>query len=163
MNIFWDRLIKYKKNEKEISFGLTIPYLVGANEIINNDLISKDDGIKRLIHGILNSKSEYVAVIQKCSNIRKYVIGIESLDKCNFFFKNDIQIYNSNKEPRIIITVNAKDLGNNIENIISKFNELYLDSIIESKYTWDYKIKEWTYFSEYEKNQIISIYENQSI
>lgn len=162
MDTFLDKLIKYQKDENIISFGLTIPYLVGAIEITSNNLIPKDGSIKNLIYEILNSQSKYVAVIQKCIEIKKYVIGIESLNNCNLLFKNDIQIYNSDKNLRIIITANAKDLSNNIEDIISEFNELYLEYIIESKFSWNYKMKEWTCFSEYEKKIINSVYENQS-
>ena len=70
-------LINTLKDNQLISEGITIPFLIGAYKIQENDTtIPTLDYLKSTLQKIINSLGEYKLFIKTCSNINQYVISI---------------------------------------------------------------------------------------
>ena len=72
-------LINTLKDNQLISEGITIPFLIGAYKIQENDTtIPTLDYLKSTLQKIINSLGEYKLFIKTCSNINQYVISLLS-------------------------------------------------------------------------------------
>jgi len=151
----WFKQISYYKSNNIIENGLTIPYLVGSYILRNQPL--NGEPISSLLTSILESKLEKCAVLQKCPGIHQYVIGIDDREFCERFMKKDIRFVNSLGKSSLFITLNACNLGNDIDKIIKEFNNLYGGYISESRFSWNKRTKDWEEFTESQKNLIRKI------
>jgi len=148
----WFNQISYQKKNGFITYGLTIPYLIGSYLICNQ--ILSDNPIKSIILEIVESNLEKCAVLQKCPNISQYVIGIDDREFCELYMKKQIVFKNSAGRTSLFITQNANELGNDLNNIIEHFDNLYCDCIANENYSWNNMTKNWTKFTKYEVDLI---------
>lgn len=146
----WYNLIKHYKKNNKITFGLTIPFIVGVYKINSNN----ETSINHLLNQIIESNYSKCAVLQKCPNLNHYVIGIEDRNFARIYMKNYIQIKDKNQETQIYITLNAKELGNDINMIVKKLESLYFKEIESNKFSWNKKEKKW---SEFDKTELLII------
>lgn len=147
----WYNQILFRKNNRIITNGLTIPYIIGSYNFLGQTY-----SINELMNEIINSNLDKCAVIQKCPEIRQYVIGIEDKNFCEIYFRNEISFTNSNNVKSLIITQNASDLGSNFEKITDTFINLYKNYLDEGKYSWDNRNKVWIPLNNYEESLIIN-------
>lgn len=141
----WYKQVLYQKENGIIGNGLTILYLIGTYKILNEELESP---IKSLLNRIIESDLDKCAVLQKCPHINQYVIGIQDREFCERLMKKDIQFQNSNGNPSLFISLNAKKLGSKFDNIVTKFESSYLKLIRKDKFSWNKTSKEWEEFSQ---------------
>lgn len=144
----WYRQITYQKKNRIITYGLTIPYLIGSYQICGETL--PKNPIEFLILEIINTDLDQCAVIQKCPYIRKYVVGVEQRQFCETYMRKEIQFKNSKGQTTLIVTQNAKELGNDFKGLINQFEKLYKPYTAISKFTWNNKIKSWENFTQTE-------------
>lgn len=142
----WYNQISIHKKMNRTDFGLTVPYLIGSYQICEQRSVS----ISLLLHDIIESDYEKCAVLQMCPDIHQYVIGLDDREFCIQFMKKNIQFFNSRGQLSLIISTNADKLGSNIDGVIQKFEELYSDQIMFSRFSWNLLKKEWIGFSEVE-------------
>lgn len=152
-------LINQLKNQELIKEGITIPFLIGAYKIQENDTsIPTLEYIKSVFEKVINSLGEYKLFIKTCSNINQYVISIIG-DK-------DIDIIGNNAPyPYIAGSSGCKVLFfeeyfdvqvPSIENISEFFWEKYKDEIQTTRYS--YVNGKWQLFSSEERlviNQVL--------
>jgi len=141
----WYKEISYHKKNNIISYGLTIPYLIGSYQVCQ--ISSSDSPIYSLFYEIIESDLEKCAVLQLCTNINQYVIGIEDIHFCEKFLKKEIKFKNSNGKIRLYITQNACELGNNRELMIKKIENLYIDQITNLNFSWNNQNMIWEKFN----------------
>jgi hypothetical protein len=147
----WYNQISFRKSKRIITNGLTIPYIIGSYNFLGHAY-----SINELMNEIINSNLDKCAVIQKCPEIRQYVIGIEDKNFCEKYFQNEISFTNSDNVKSLIITQNASDLGNNLKKITDIFINLYKNDLDEGKYSWDNRNKGWIPLNDYEQRLIIN-------
>lgn len=141
----WYKQILYQKDNRIIENGLTIPYLVGTYKTLGEKL---ENPIESLLNKIIESNFDKCAVLQKCPHINKYVIGIEDRGFCERLMKKDIQFKNSKGKSSLFITLNAEDLGNNLDNIVTKFEDSYETIIGKGQFSWNNTSKQWEKFNQ---------------
>lgn len=144
----WFRQISYQKNERIITNGLTIPYLIGIYQICNQPL--NHNSIRTLIFEIKESILEECAVLQRCPYIRQYVIGVDDRQYCEHYMKKQIRFENSVGQSSLFVTQNANELGNNLDRIVELFNNIYDNCISNAEFSWNNETKNWEKFTEYE-------------
>lgn len=157
----WYKQISYQKKKNLISNGLTIPFLIGTYELCGCYLVGQQNPIKFLFNEIINSEIGVCAVLQKCPNINQFVIGIESREFCEKYFKKEIYFDNSKDNKILIITQNASELGSDLMKIVDTLTDLYFENIDLGKYTWNNGDKIWQEFNEKDKNRILSAKESE--
>ena len=144
-------LINTLKDNQLISEGITIPFLIGAYKIQENDTtIPTLDYLKSTLQKIINSLGEYKLFIKTCSNINQYVISIIG-DK-------DIDIIgNDAPYPYIADSSGCKVLffeeyfdiqAPSIENVSVFFWGKYVNELLDEKYS--YAERAWRSFSDEE-------------
>lgn len=148
----WFKEISFQRNNGIISNGLTIPYLVGSYNICEVPLGNRP--IQSLFFEIIEFSSNKCAVLQFCTNIHQYVIGVDDRDYCEVNMKNNIKFRNSLSETSLFITQNANDLGNDLNQVIIKFENMYAEMIASSKFSWNSHTKRWEEFTS-EEMQLI--------
>ncbi|KZS39210.1 hypothetical protein AWE51_11690 [Aquimarina aggregata] len=147
----WYEQIAFQKKNKYITNGLTIPYLIGIYKLLNHTL---ENPIKSLLNKIIESDFDKCAVLQKCPQIGHYVVGIDNREFCERFMKKDIQFRNSKGNTSLFITLNANNLGDNVEKIIKEFENLYSELIQNDQHSWNNKLKKWEEFGQSEIERI---------
>jgi|WetSurMetagenome_2_1015567.scaffolds.fasta_scaffold132312_2 hypothetical protein len=153
---YWYRLITSLKSQKEITNGLTIPYIIGANKLIDDSLVIDSSSIKQLLNELINSSMELVSVIQKCDN-KQYIIGLKDKKYCEKYFSHEIFFTNSNGEKTLYLTLNAQNIGTTINEINETFINLYSKCLLEQNFSWDNNDYIWRPFNAHEKEQILNL------
>jgi hypothetical protein len=140
---YWCKLLLHFEKKGYIHNGLTVPFLIGAREIMepNETLLS--------IRELMISISLNGGTILKCPNINEYVIG--TVDSETLGFKS---VYPKLIE-EIIVTDTSLELVNTLEELIAYFESLYSIYIETSDYSKNFGI--WSYFTEIEQAHINEI------
>jgi len=140
---YWHRLLKHFENRGYVHNGLTIPFLIGALEIIepNSQLWS--------IEAIVGSFKKIGCTILKCGNLNEFVIGTLDSETLNY-----------NKEyhrpcENIFITDHSLYQINSCAEIITLFKELYQSRLKEKEFSK--VLGHWAYFTEIDLKQIREI------
>lgn len=149
----WLKHINYQKSNKIISNGLTLPYLIGIYKHLSIEA-GTTNAVDFLFKEILHTNTAYNIIIQRCPEIQQYVLGIEQKSFCNVYFKNEIRFKLNESTAEIIITQNAKCLGDNLQIVIADLNKLYKNEIDNNLNSWNAQNKKWTKFSSEEKKLI---------
>lgn len=157
----WYKQISYQKKKGLISNGLTIPFLIGTYELCGCNLVGQQNPIKFLFDEIIKSEIGVCAVLQKCPHINQFVIGIESTEFCERFFKKEICVTNAKDKKKLIITLNASELGSDFMKIVDVLNVLYIEDIELGKYSWNNADKLWQEFNEKDIKIILSAKESK--
>ncbi|QKZ12145.1 hypothetical protein [Spirosoma sp. KUDC1026] len=153
---FWYKLIRNYKQKRLIDFGLTIPYILGANSLIDDSFQLDKDSIETLLANIINSELDQVAVIQLCPNIYQYVVGLDRKDFCMRYLSKETSFSKSDGEKTLYITQNASGLGKTIEIVTERLVTEYNHCLEEQNFSWDNFKQLWRPFSDNEKKLIIS-------
>ena len=148
----WFKQVHYQKENKIISNGLTIPYLIGCYRI-NNQLLN-DSPIRSLLFEIIESNLEVCAILQLCPHIQQYVIGIDDRKFCDRYLKKEIRFQNLVGKSSLYITRNANQLGGNIDKIIEQFDLMFQVCIANAEFSWKKETKNWSEFTKGEKEVI---------
>lgn len=138
---YWHKILSHYENKGYISNGLTLPYLIGSLQIIDND--ANLCSIKEMIE----SFDDYGCTILKCDNIGEYVIG--TLDKETF---DDRALY-FNIGNRIIVTDDSLNHIKSVDELIIFFKDLY-EYIIEDK-GYSKENNNWSNFNDVETAKIL--------
>ncbi|WP_293734400.1 hypothetical protein [uncultured Parabacteroides sp.] len=148
-------LINTLKDNQLISEGITIPFLIGAYKIQENDTtIPTLDYLKSTLQKIINSLGEYKLFIKTCSNINQYVISIIG-DKDIDIIGNDAPYpyIVDNRGCKVLFFEEYFDIQvPSIENISVFFWAKYKDDLQAEKYS--YIEREWQSFLPEEKTVI---------
>ncbi|MES2772925.1 MAG: hypothetical protein V4722_01985 [Bacteroidota bacterium] len=151
----WYKLIKaFKAAEPpyKISTGLTIPFLIGAYELLGSPFRSVED----LILTILNSEIDKFPVIQKCHYIQKHVLMVEGKEICNKTYRKEVKFESPTGRNILFISSNSILLGKELPKVIWNLSTEYSDPIRKCEYSWS-NAKGWKSFDEKEKEIIKSI------
>jgi len=151
---FWYILIDRLKRQKVISNGATIPYIIGAYELVDKSFLIDGNSINYLLTDIVNSSTEQVAVIQLCPDIHQFVVGLDNKQFCEIYFKKEKSFTNSSNEKTLYITQNASNLGASIADIIKNLEDKYLSRVKERAFSWDNYKNEWRPFNKKEEKDI---------
>lgn len=157
----WYQQISYHKKNRLISNGLTIPFLIGTYKLCGYQFVNQENPIEVLINDIVNSEIDVCAVLQKCFDIRQFVIKIESRNFCEDSYKTEIYFKNNKDNKSLIITQSASDLGKDLPTIIDTLSDLFLENINHGKFSWNNADKIWQEFNENDKNVILSAKESK--
>lgn len=149
---YWYTLIKLLKANRKITTGLTIPYVFGAYEILEQPL----ENINHLVKVLLESVTDKFPVIQKCPEIGQHVIMLEDKEICNKYYKKDIRFENFNKKNLLFISANT-ELGKSIERLCWNLTAGYETQINSKDFSWNNKKKCWQKFEKGDIEMILSI------
>jgi hypothetical protein len=134
---------KHFESNGYIQNGLTIPFLIGALEIVEPNA--------RLwtINEMTESLNNFGCTILKCSNIGEFVIG--SFDTETIKHK---KLYHNPSE-KIIVTDDSIDQINSLIGITSLFEQLYQSNLENNELSKNNGI--WRYFTEVDLTRIKEI------
>ncbi len=146
----WLNQIKNQKKNGLIEFGLTIPYLIGCYKVYGNRI-----SLEEFLNIVIETDSEFCAVIQKCTTTKQYVLGYDKTEFCEKYMSKCIKFKNHKHRYSLFITLNAIELGNDISNLKKTFEKLYKKILYENKYNWNNNLKDWEEFSKKQEQIII--------
>lgn len=138
---YWHRLLTHYENKGYISNGLTLPYLIGSLQLIDNDTNLES------VTDIIESLDYYGCTILKCDTIGEYVTGTldkETLDNRTLYY---------NIGNKIIVTHQSLNHIKNVEELIIFFKDLYNDIIGNNCFSKDGT--NWRTFSDDDSNKIL--------
>lgn len=153
-NPFWYKLITSLKTKREITNGVTIPYLLGAKTLVDKSYEIDDDSIKELLNEIINSSVEQVAVLQKCDDINQYVIGLRDRQFAESYLKAEFCFSNTNSDKTLCVTNNASALGKTLDEISEKLKKLYFKDLTKENFSWNSFDEVWRQFNDCERELI---------
>lgn len=148
--IVWYSLIKHFKEENAISNGLTIPFLLGAIALLNKEIKLNENSISSLLYEIAESETELNPVLQKCTDIKEYVISLRTKEFCRANFKSELVFKNTVGENSLFVSQNAASLGKNIDEISENLEKIYASALRNKKYSWKGFGETWEEFNEKE-------------
>jgi hypothetical protein len=134
----WAVLLAFFEKQNYFRNGLTIPFLIGAVELLENKKMS----ISELTEELMDKNNENLITIMRCGNIGEFVIGImDNETKCyyNMYPKNVIKSFDN-----LSITDSSLDDYHEKNELITLFENLYKDNINRSEYSKN--AGEWTNF-----------------
>lgn len=139
---FWHRLISYWVNIKKKN-GLTIPFIIGAEQFDKKDYVFKPKDVSELLLEIRNSSLNDTLTLLYCDNIGDYVLGLNNPDKP--MIGTDIKNEQTNKTT-LIATFSTQILGSNIDDITNSLAKKYSKCLKDKKYSLINL--QWTDFNE---------------
>lgn len=136
----WYRILEHFERKNYFQNGLTIPFLIGGEKLINpaNDISAIGD----FISDISNSTEVRVTTIMMCGNIGEYIIGLEDEET-----KAMRQIYpNLYKEfGSLICTDQSFDDADDLNELITIVEARYTACLSSALFSKNHGI--WTEFS----------------
>ncbi len=144
----WFRQVTYQKKNRIITNGLTIPYLIGSYEVCGERL--PENSIEFLMKEITEAELDKCAVIQKCPHIRQYVVGVDDRQFCETYMRKEILFKNGKGQTSLVVTQNAKELGNDLNGLINQFENLYRLFTLQSEFSWNNETRAWENFAQSE-------------
>jgi hypothetical protein len=127
---YWHVLISHWVRERRRN-GLTIPFIIGANNFVANESKVNNMDVRELFRQIISDPSDEVFTLQNCENVVEYVIGLNSVNpKDGTIFSNPVT-----GKPKLIAALNTRVLGTNIEAVTSSMAKRYNDCIINANYS----------------------------
>ncbi len=153
-NPFWYRLITNLKANGEILNGVTIPFILGAQEIKDNTLVIREESIYVLLTEIMNSSTELKVILQNCEDIHEYVIGLRDKYFCEHYLKSDLSFTNEKGDKTIYVALTAIKLGNTIHEISNNLTKKYWNYLKNNYFSWDKYNQTWRIFSQRERDLI---------
>lgn len=121
MSYYWLDLLKRKM---QYGTGLTIPFLIGAKELLEQDLTSIED----LLNEMLDSNESIV--IKYCFDVREYICTLNT-SLAKGYYKNIVEFDN------LIIVEDYSFLKgiNDFDDVIETFELFYSENIELKKYS----------------------------
>ena len=139
---YWKELIHYWVNVEKRN-GLSIPFILGASTVIDSTYKIEESSVGDLLNEIKNSDGDEIIVLEHCSDIGEYVLGLENPRNR----KNGLVIKNEKTgRPKIIATISTEVLGKTFDEIVSSLSKKYLCYLHQGNFS---RINlQWTKFSE---------------
>lgn len=134
----WYQLI-YDWCVKEGKYGLTIPYLVGACEIVEPENKFK---IESLLKEINQKEFEQKVIISYCNDLDEYIVG--------FRVENYPSFDSMKKYDNLYLWDNDLEQKDSLESVINYLIDRYESKINEGHYSKDYYTLKWSGFDELE-------------
>lgn len=128
---YWHMLISYWVNKKKKN-GLTIPFIIGAEQFQNTSLKIAPMTVYQLLSEIINSDTDDIITLLYCDTIGDYVLGLNN--SYNSMKGLEVKNQHTNKTT-LIATLSTIVLGNNINEIIKALTEKYADCLTDKKYS----------------------------
>lgn len=156
-NPYWYALLKLFKTVEspyKISTGLTIPFIFGAYNMIEQSFLT----IKDLAITIRDSEVNGYPIIQRCHVIGKHVVTVEGKEYYNKNQNKYVNFKANASNNRLFISSNSQ-LGKTIEKVCFNLTAEYWGSIQKEEYSWDNANKQWRKFTDREIELIKSISE----
>lgn len=145
----WYDVLTHFDNNGYFQNGLTIPFLLGSNTVLNphEKLLSTSD----LLLEISNHSSKFT--ILYCGGIREYVLGKLDYETEKLLSKYKKGIYREFNN--LIIVDNSFETLNEFDEIVSLLSNKY-DPLIQSGY-FSKNNDEWGNYSKIEKQRILEV------
>ena len=154
---FWYRIITQHISDGPYQYGLTIPYIIGARNLVDNSYTLNDESVRILMEEIVNSVTEKVAVLRNCPDINQYVLELKNRDSVETEIYFETSFNNFIGDKTLYITGDASKLGGSFEEISIRLSDLYSLALKEKRFSWKGFKRGWDYFSDYEENLIKSL------
>lgn len=139
-NYIWFDLIQFFEWNHYIHNGLTIPFLVGAIEILQ----SRKMAISQLVKEFSDLTNKSRTTIMKCGNIGEFVIGIMDIESENYY-NNYPQCLPIQFENLVVTDTSLNDY-NNFSELVVLFEKEYFEGIKSELYSKNSGI--WTKFTQ---------------
>jgi hypothetical protein len=125
----WCDLIKFFEKNHYITNGLTIPFLIGAIELLQ----TRKTSIPKLIEELTDFKNNNRTTIMKCGNIGEFVIGIMDFESEKYYknFPNSLPKEFDN----LAVTDNSLNEYGKISELITLFENQYNNEIRIKNYS----------------------------
>lgn len=143
----WFQVLIHFDRKSYFSNGLTIPFLLGANSIINPD--DKRLAIDDLFEEIIDESLPRKISLQRCGNIGEYVIGIFDNESVGYLYREK-PLYK--QFGNLYITDNSFSAIDNSDTIKSILISEY-QNLVDSE-LFSINQREWGDYSEKEKSQL---------
>ena len=134
----WAELIEFFEKNNYIRNGLTIPFLIGAIELLEKRKMT----ISELTDELMDKNNEKQPAIMKCGNIGELVIGIMNIETKNYYKmypKNVIKSFDN-----LSVTDSSLDDYSEKSELIALFEKMYNNKINNGEYSKN--AGEWTGF-----------------
>lgn len=154
--VFWEKLLIQLKEQRIITNGITVPYLVGAYSLTFHSTPNKEL-LQEVISILINSSSNSKPVLQFCGDINEYVIGLKSSEFCTSNYSNDTFFLNMENDKTLFITGNASNFGKTEKELIENLWKRYQTQIESKCFSWRAMNQKWELFNEAEVNRIQGI------
>lgn len=159
-NVLWEKLLIHLKEQRIITNGITVPYLVGAYFLTYRSTPNKEL-LEEVISNLINSSSNSKPILQFCGDINEYVIGLKSSEFCATNYSNNTFFLNIQNDKTLFITSNASNFGKTEKELIENLWNRYQSQIESKCFSWRAMAQKWELFNDAEVNRIKQITDNQ--
>lgn len=128
---YWYKLIIHWVKAKGRN-GLTIPFIIGAEQFNKPDLSVEQISVWQLLTEIINSDTGDTITLLYCTDIGEYVLGL------NHYYNTmkGTEIKNDRTQnTTLLATLSTQILGNNIEDIGQSLTDRYAKCLNDKKYS----------------------------
>lgn len=150
---YWEILLLAQ--EKRGNSGLTIPFIIGSQEFLENNL---NQDIEQLVIDIITNSS-FEICLRYCMNIQTFILE-KRRPKNNVIYLT----YNLEEQVKLSLSNFSKDdFGKDIIDTITILKNMFQDTILIRKYSAEtnvYRIPSWTYFTKDDKEFILQSFED---
>jgi len=153
----WYSLIIELKKER-LTIGPTIPYLIGAYKTVNKPFAISREGMEAFLETVINSQVDKVPILQKCPELREYVIGLEKKEIAERYYTKEIYLKSQSGGNGLYLTQNASSLGKTPNEIAINLNGLYQTYIMTQKFSFDQLERSWVNFNPSQQDFIKQVY-----
>lgn len=144
----WFKILSHFEKKGYIQNGVTIPFLIGSNTVLNPS--GKALTITQLVNEFQIIHDPEKITIQKCGNIGEYVIGILDNETKMIIAKYKQNVYKNFKN--FVIIDSSFDSYQDINQILKTLEDIYLKLLSEQKYSKNDGV--WTGFTEIDKKRL---------
>jgi hypothetical protein len=135
--------------------GLSIPFLIGAKSIINDEGKPNENSIKELFQSVINDiQSNYCVSLKYCNTIEAYIFGLKSrADVIEPYFKSS-----HNDIPALTLIDNVFGRTESLDEIVAFLEKEYNSHILSGKCSrQNSAFGEWGAFSDADVNFIKNV------
>lgn len=154
VSYIWCKLIQFFERNNYIHNGLTLPYLIGAIDLLEGRTLS----LKQLISELIDTQGDKRSTIMLCDHIGEYVIGILDSESEMYYKKfktNSFKIFEN-----LIVLDSSLSNCKTVINLVNIMEQRY-NQIINSK-NYSKVHGQWTKFIEDDLNNIRTFKNNLS-
>lgn len=129
-NNYWFTMLSYWVNTRKRT-GFTIPFIIGAEKLINPDVIIESNSVHKLLNEIRFSSIDSVIVLRYCENLREYILSINN--PSNPIIGENIK--NRQGNTTIVTAYDTRVLGNNFPEILNSLQLRYQNNILNNEFS----------------------------
>lgn len=144
----WFRVLEYYEKNGYYDNGLTIPYLIGCNTIINptRPILS----LTELLNEFQNIHKPEIITIFECGNIGEFVVAILDYESKLYYTESKRSIHK--RFNNILVLDSSLDKCSNINQVISIMKKKYQFIIQEQKFSKNDGV--WTEYTEIDRERL---------